>query len=185
VTLKNSDKGCGPQRFDSEIPSDEWNIDRLGEFAATEHGAIVADETTLAPRYWRLGLALDLARKQIRHGKWLHFLELHAIDKTRASKARAIHRTFASEKDLDGLSVEEAYARRERSGGRRTNESEDAVQKLETHLQALSDCVEKVASEVQGNYREAVAGLLSDLDHAIRDLERLRQVLQSKVAASN
>jgi hypothetical protein len=185
VIMDNSDKGCGPQLFNNDIPPDKWDIDRLGEFAATEYRAIVADETTLAPRYWRLGMALNLARKQIRHGKWMNFLKLYAIDKTRASKARAIHRTFESEQDLDGLTVEEAYARRERRGGDRTSDSEDAVRKLTAYLQTLSDCVGNVADEAQWNPPETVAELLSDLDQAISDLERLRQVLQSHVAASN
>jgi len=183
--MARSDKGCGPQLSISEIPTDEWKVDRLGEFAATEHRAIVADETTLAPRYWRLGMALNLARKQIRHGKWLSFLESYEIEKTRASKARAIHRTFESEQDVDGLTVEEAYARRERRGGGRTSTSEDGVQKLAAYLHTLSDCVDGVACDAQWSPPEAVVELLSDLDQAIIKLERLRQELQSQVATSS
>ena len=175
--MGNTDKGCGPQLLDCETPSDDWEIGRLGDFAATEHSAILADEIKLAPRYWRLGLALNLARKQFRHGKWMEFLNSYAIDKTRASKARAIHRTFKSEQDLDGLTVDEAYSRRERRRGERTSDPEDAIQKLRAYLQPLIDCVDDVVNEAQWNPREVVSELLSDVDQAISALERLRQVL--------
>lgn len=182
--MDNSDKGCDPQLFDSDTPSEEWEIDRLGGFAATEYRAIVAEEITLAPRYWRLGLALNLARKLVPHGHWMKFLKSYEIDKTRASKARAIHRTFACEQDLNGLTVEKAYARRERHGGGCTSETEDAVAKLGAYLRNLSEYTDGVVDDVQWNPREAVAELLNSLDQAISDLERLRERLQSQPVAT-
>ena len=102
-------KSCGPQPFTEDLPTNDWDSDKLGKFATSQHEAIVGDETTLATRYWRLALALNLARKQIRRGNWIRFIEAHRIDRTRASRARAIHRTFNSVNDLDGLTVEQAY----------------------------------------------------------------------------
>jgi hypothetical protein len=178
------DKGCGPQLFANATPTTEWDVDQLGEFAAVEHQAILSGETTLAPRYWRLGLALNLARKQIRHGKWMNFLRAHVIDKTRASKARAIHRTFERENDLDGLTVEEAYARRARRRGGHTSESRDPIQKLATYLHALRDVAEDVATDAPWTSPESAAEVLNDLEQVVSALDQIRQILLTCVAAT-
>jgi hypothetical protein len=54
------------------------------------------------------------ARKAFGRGQWGRYLEETGIDKNRASKARTIYRTFAVEEDLAGLTLGEAYAKRQR-----------------------------------------------------------------------
>ena len=96
-----------------DIPQVEWGHDRLGEYAQKQHEAIRQHEGSLTVRYWRLGMSLNLLRGAFSRGEWGKFLREHGIDKTYASKARAIHRTFKTEKSLKGVSVQEAYRQRE------------------------------------------------------------------------
>ncbi|MEQ8786071.1 MAG: hypothetical protein RIC55_07215 [Pirellulaceae bacterium] len=180
--MKNrSEKSCGPQPLADELPADVWTLDRLGEFAAIEHRAIVHDEITLAPRYWRLGLALHLARKLIRHGMWQHFLRAHGIDKTRASKARAIYGAFESADELDGLTVEEAYSRRRRPRNRHAKEGLelDSLQKLSAFLRNLCDVIETAEAEAQLASPESAAELLNILPQAFLALEQIRIAVEA------
>ncbi|MEK6234594.1 MAG: hypothetical protein N2C14_07765, partial [Planctomycetales bacterium] len=77
-------KSCDPQLL-HEQPNEAWGVERLGEFAQARHREIEADEQSLAQAYWRLGLALNLARRQFSHGQWAKFLDELRIEKTRAS----------------------------------------------------------------------------------------------------
>lgn len=104
-------KGFDPQPLAN--PTADWSIERLGEYAAEQHRGMARDEQSLTVRYWRLGMALELARNKTSHGQWRHFLDAHHIDKTRASKARAIYASFSRAEELAGLTVEEAYALRD------------------------------------------------------------------------
>jgi len=178
MIMERPTKSCGPQLFPEDLPSTEWDVDQLGEYAASQHEAIAGDEKTLAPRYWRLGLALDLARKQIRHGNWNRFMAEHGIDRTRASRARAIHRAFPNEDLLAGLTVEEAYSRREKRGGGRSSVSQDPHRRLASCLKSLRSVAEELASEAEWTSRDSTADLLNDLDEAVNHLERIRDVLK-------
>jgi len=106
-------KSCGPQHLVEGEPNSDWGLDELDNYAQKQHREIVNGETGLAPTYWRLGAALDLAKEKFQHGKWGKHLQSLGIDRTRASKARAIHRTFGKVDDLEELTVEEAYRLRD------------------------------------------------------------------------
>jgi len=87
-------KSCGPQLFAEGEPSNEWGLEELGVYAQIQYHQILDGEKLLTPTYWRLGHVLVLAKKAFKHGKWSQYLKSLGIDATRASKARAIYRTF-------------------------------------------------------------------------------------------
>jgi len=181
--MNSHDKGCETQLLANLTQIEKWDIDRLGEFAATEHQSIIAGETSLAPRYWRLGAALNFARKQVRHGKWTNFLKSHGIEKTRAAKARAIHRTFDCEQSLEGLTVDQAYAHRARRGNNAGYPSTDSIAKLASYLQGLRQLTQDVAADASWTNPDSLADLVRDVDQAIDDLEQIRRILNSPPAA--
>ncbi len=96
------DKCCTPQHFPTGYPTAEWLPEELGTYAQAEHHAILDDARKLAARYWRLGLALNLLRANFDHGHWERLLRDLNIEKSKASRARAIGRTFQREEDLEG-----------------------------------------------------------------------------------
>ena len=106
-------KSCDPQ-LSADLPDATWGVEQLGQYAQAQERSIVEGECSLTALYWRMGNALELARHQFTQGQWGCFLSSLAIHKTRASKARAIYRTFASEAELAQLSVQAAYEQRER-----------------------------------------------------------------------
>ena len=181
--MTKSQKSCGTQHLEEKLPTDTWAVDRLGDFAASQHLSITRDEETLAPKYWRLGLSLNLARKQIPHGEWLRFLKSFSIDRTRASKARAIHRTFTNEDDLDGLTVEEAYSQRERRGTAGESGDKSSFEKMNSYLEQLGDCAQEVAGEISWIDSAALCDLGRNIDTAIEVLAMLRKQLDSQPAA--
>jgi len=108
------EQGCGPQPFEEQL-SHTTPLARLSALAAEVHTALTACEKTATPHYWQLGRILTLARKQMPRGEWANYLATLGIEKTRASKARTIFRTFSTAAAAVGLSVAEAYERRSRS----------------------------------------------------------------------
>ena len=62
-----------------------------------------------------MGMALSLIRGNYAQGEWDSWLATVQINKTRASKARAIYNSFSTIEALGNLSIEEAYARRRQS----------------------------------------------------------------------
>jgi hypothetical protein len=113
-THVNDGKSCGTQLFSPQEPNNEWGPDQLGFYAQSQHQFIIASECLATPAYWRLGRALYFAKKSFGHGQWEKFLEQWGIDKTRAAKARAIFGTFDDEHAVEAISVERAYAQRNR-----------------------------------------------------------------------
>ena len=65
-------------------------------------------------RLLAVGDGVGAGQNQLAHGQWTGFLKKWKIDKARASRACAIHRTFEDVAATSGLSVEQAYARRKR-----------------------------------------------------------------------
>lgn len=107
-------KSCVTQL--SELPSLDWDLTRIESYAADLSRKIDEVERPLAQEHWRLGSSLTMLKQKgkFRRGEFSALLKRLGIDKTRASKARAIFRTFATAEKLDGLTVEAAYQRRER-----------------------------------------------------------------------
>jgi hypothetical protein len=104
----------GAKLFSREAPDHSWGVDDLGQYAQQRHDEILQAERSSAPVYWALGQALSLARKQLGRGPWGKYLADLGIHKVRASKARAIFRTFCSPEAVAEMGVEEAYEQRQR-----------------------------------------------------------------------
>jgi hypothetical protein len=184
VQQKNG-KSCEPQLLD-EVPTEAWGVEKLGAFAQARHHEIEADEQSLARVYWRLGLALNLARRQFSHGQWTKFLDALGIDKTRASKARAIQRSFEAECSLEGLSVQEAYRSRKRKVRKPSAKKERRKKsKQKTGMvDWLFDICNKVdlyCAEADFADSEEASSLLSVIENAVAELTRLRRRLQQRI----
>ena len=169
-------KGCGPKHLDQGEPGKAWGLDELDNYAQKRNQEIVDDELGLAPAYWRLGSALILARGKCKHGEWgKHLVEL-GIDKTRASKARAIRKTFSSVDQLDGLTVEEAYARRE-------SERADGGGNAKYSLARFRKSLDRIAERTGGVLEDAVPMAPEDAENllpAVRGaIEKLEELVQS------
>lgn len=154
MSTNEATEGCGPQPFEEQL-SHGTPLTRLTELAGEVHSALVAFEKSATPHYWRLGQILMLARKQVPRGEWADFLATVGIEKTRASKARAIFRTFYTAEETAGLSVGEAYERRERR---------PSARKFLSHTPEEAAC----------GRRAPVATLPHWVDHLAEDAERLR-----------
>lgn len=113
ATMPN-DKSCTTQHFPSGCPSPEWTPQELVAYALSQHEAILDDERGLAIKYWRLGVSLNLLRKNFDHGQWERQLKELNIEKTKACRARTIASTFDTEAEVAGLTVKEAYDQRVR-----------------------------------------------------------------------
>ena len=95
-------------------------------------------------------MALNLARKQFGRGQWTSYLESLGIERTRASKARAIFRTFTTVDQVVGLAVEEAYSQRCRSQPKQLRNDDPSTSQLHA-------CLEHVRREVECLLDETVA----------------------------
>lgn len=123
------EKCFGAKHFSDDEPNDTWSIEQLGERARQQHEVIVRGERDLAPAYWELGRALQIARRELRRGQWGRFLDEHGIHRVRACRARAIFRSHPTLEAVAELSVEEAYeARATRQFHRRRTKDESTVQ---------------------------------------------------------
>lgn len=170
-----ADKSCGPQLFDPNEPSKKWGIKRLSDYAREQHAAIVKKERLLTPFYWRLGHALELARPDFNHGQWARFLKSQRIEKTRASKARAIYQAFGSAEEVARMSVEAAYkASRAKSSQQKTNqptESGGLPAKLGKALTTVDSVAAKVMVNVADLPRPEKQALLDNLRQTISRLQ--------------
>ena len=64
----NGEKCFGAKHFSPDEPNDTWGLEQLGEHARQHHEVIVRGEQALAPAYWQLGCALQIARRQLGRG---------------------------------------------------------------------------------------------------------------------
>jgi len=186
-------KSCGtPQPLPTAQPSNEWLPEQLKTYAQAQYRQIIDGESYLTPPYWRLGHALVLAKKTFTHGQWTHYLEELGIDKTRASKARAIYRTFTGEEDVAGLTVEEAYARRRRKKPRATpGSASDAAgpqrnsRSLRTSVGSISKRTAAVIHDAAFVAPEEATILIPAVRKAIHELQELLGALEQQAAASS
>lgn len=178
-------KSCDPQLL-VHLPQKDWDVQRLGQYAQAQHQAIEAHEQSLAADYWRLGLALNLVRDQFAHHQWDKFLEELGIDKTRASKARAICRTFPTEQAVEGLSVQEAYSLRERKPRKPAPKRQRKKREQKSFGDWLCDVCQKVdffLDEAKFADPSESSALLPAIDAAIEELTKLRERLQERTGA--
>lgn len=183
-------RSCGPQLLPAGEPNSEWGLEQLGVYAQLQHRQIVDGETHLTRSYWRLGHALVLAKRDFGHGQWERYLKDLAIDKTRASKARAIYRAFANEADAAGLAVEEAYARRRRKPPTQSkNPAVDAVDRRKDG-QALRRSIRRIADRTGAAVHDAAFAeaeeavvLIPAVRKAITELQELLRFLEQQAAS--
>jgi len=177
-------KSCDAKHMAESEPNSDWELDQLSNYAQEQHSQILDGERRLTPTYWRLGCALILARKACKHGKWGEHLESLGIDRSRASKARAIFRTFDNVADVGELTVQEAYDLRD---SKRTGA--DAATKRT--LARFRKSLDRVAERTSGVLEEAIPmapkdaeNLLPAVRGAIAKLEELVQSLEIPVNES-
>lgn len=188
--LSREDDLCPSQ---TNAPNASWGVDELGRYARDQNRAISTAEQKLTPYYWQLGHALELAKRQFNRKQWAKYLGELAIDPTRASKGRAIHRTFPSITDLGDLSVKQAYERRVRTPGRRRPQtasrgSQQSVADGSTGMMSFFVDVgrraESVIADVEFAAPADAANYLSALEAAIEELGKLRDALRRKASES-
>lgn len=193
-------KSSGPQDLakNAELPAADWGVEKLREFAAQRSAMIDKVVNSLSQDYWRLGAALHYLRQKLhlRHGEWEQFLSSNKISTTRAAKARAIHETFPSLDKVVGLSVDEAYGRREAKQPREAKPSkrtakEKAPSTMNTPktfrgtLQDVVDQAEMFQPERLRRFPEQTRELLDAVVAAIKKLEALRQRLSLPAKSSS
>lgn len=170
----------------TQAPDAAWGVEDLGRYARAQEHAIVEGEQSLTTSYWRLGLALNLARKHLAHRQWGRYLGELGIEKTRAAKARAIHDAFTAEKEVAELTVEEAYRRRRRKPRARNSNDRPAPTSavdLVGFLLGVCRQADASADHVPFLEFEQAKRILLTLDETIVELDKLRRCLQARVNA--
>jgi hypothetical protein len=181
-------QSCGPQLLTAGEPSHSWGVKELGQYCQVQHEAIVSGEKELTPAYWRLGMALNLARKHFTQGQWTKYLDSLGIEKTRASKARAIFRTFSTADQTAGLSVEEAYGKRHRNHqrrGRATSGSQSNKPPCDTSLDHVCGELECLIDQARSVTPDEARELLQATQGLIRRLQELERYLQQRAEESD
>lgn len=171
------------QHLSGSYPSSEWTPEQLTAYARAQQQAIKDDECNLAVRYRRLGLALELLRKNFNYSQWEALLDQLNIEKTKAARARAIARTFAKEEDLAGLTVTEAYDRRQRKEKKSLSTAAaegQASSRLEQFLEHVTKTAELVIDEAGFAPASIARALLPVVDATIAKMEQIRDLLRQR-----
>ena len=184
--MKSNDvlKSCVPQHL-QQPPDPAWGVEDLGHYARAQEQAIAQGEHSLTTCYWRLGFALNLARKHLAHRQWGRYLGELGIEKTRASKARAIHGTFTAEEEVAELTVQEAYRRRQQKPRVATAERRPSPPPefdLVGFLLGVCKQADGCADQVEFIEHEQAKQILTTLDETIAELDKLRQLLRVRVS---
>ncbi len=188
----SDDEKCDSHHLDAAAPSHGWTLDQLTAAAREEWAAILTAEKTTTARYWRLGQVLHLARKQFAHGQWIGYLKELGIEKTRALKAMRIFETFSTAAQTAGLTVAEAYARRERRprAARKQDQPPDDAQvenltprprpSWSQFVTALIAEADRLADEIDFQSVDTIVHDIEQTAHALASLRRLEERLQSR-----
>jgi len=184
---EDSDNVSGAKPNPDEEPSESWDLDSVSHYAKTQHDLIVQGEHTLAPLYWRLGQSLHFARKLVPRGHWGGYLEELGVHKVRASKARAIYRTFSTPDAVTGMAIEEAYDQRVRrtavaENRRRPSKTREECEpdewvKLETFLLEVCDRAEGLVDVAAFATQDRRTDLFSVFRLAMERLRNLGRLL--------
>jgi hypothetical protein len=182
-------KSFDPQLLPEGEPTSEWGLDQLSVYAQLQHRQIMDGEKLLSPSYWRLGRALVLAKKAFKHGNWGQHLKNLGIDRTRASKAVAIFRTFDKEQDVAGLRVDEAYDRRERKQGEKPTNAGRKNVAVKKDAKILRASIGRIAQKTGSVIHTAAFAepkdakqLIPVVRRAIQQLEELLGFLEEQAA---
>lgn len=182
------DKSCTTQLFPSGPPTLEWLPEQLMAYVQAQHQVILANECMLAVVYWRLGKALDALRKTFNHGQWEHFLKEASLHKSKVSRARAIAKAFASEEQLAGMTVREAYARRPRKDRPPTTPAASGNQAHSDQFARFLEHVDRLAEpfiDDAGFARaDQAAALLPSVEQVIAKFDKIRVLLLERLGRS-
>ena len=181
-------EGCNTQHVPDGEPTTQWTFEELIAHAQLQHASIAEAEKPLSALYWRLGKALEMARGKYKHGRWGKFLESLGIEKTRASRARAIFSTFPDETDVADMSVDRACKQGSRK--KHPTERDDAASRsgpatirsfLKPLVIELDDLYDVVAFLSPAEAKE----LTPDMDDSRRKFEALCELLRTRVQAKS
>lgn len=177
-------KRCTEQHLGRGQPSSEWLPEELMAYVRAQQQSIEDDEHRVAVKYWRMGRALNLLRRTFNHGQWEQFLRDVNLDKSKASRSRAIARTFTDEHELAGLTVKEAYAKRSRRSPAPTASAPSPAQREQRRLAKFFQDVAREADSMldeAGFIEHAVAGkLLSAAEAALGQMQKLYDLLRQQ-----
>jgi hypothetical protein len=105
------EEGIFPTVGKMDRPDPSWTTDELGVFAKHHDDACAGLGRQMAIHRYRQGHALTLARKKVPHGGWGIFLEEHGISSSSDGRARNLYKEVKSEKELEGMTIADAYQR--------------------------------------------------------------------------
>jgi len=105
------ENGIFPTVEKMDRPDPGWTADELGEFAKRHEDVCAGLGRQMAIHRYQQGHALTLARKKVPHGVWGTFLEGHGISGSSDARARKLFKVVKSEKEIDGLTINDAYQR--------------------------------------------------------------------------
>jgi hypothetical protein len=181
-------KRFGPKPFSSAEPTSEWDVEQSGTYLHWQHQFIVDGEKSLTPCYWRLGYSLELARHQFTYGQWEKYLAHWGINKVRAARARAIRRTFSTLKEVERLTVEEAFERRQRrqpaTARGKTESQHGPMGAFMAEMGPWCRRAEALVDEAAFAERAQAALFLPPLGELIHRLERLQAWLRQQATGS-
>lgn len=104
-----AEKGIFPRVGEMDRPDPSWTADELGKYAKRHDDACAGLGRQMAIHRYQQGHALTLARK--RPGAWGIFLKEHGISSSSDARARKLYKEVKSEKELDGMTIADAYER--------------------------------------------------------------------------
>jgi hypothetical protein len=185
--MPTSTKSCGPQHSEKKQNSKKETGEQLQQAAIKLHISIQDSEVKLASQYWELGKLLEQLEKLTKHGEWEKRLATMKINKTRASKARAIYRTFQAEderKELEKLTVEQAYSRRSRIVKSKDPKDTSNVKLFFNLNNRLVEVTEKVIADSEQLSPDVKEELIDQLTESQKILDSLLKTLKLKTDSS-
>jgi hypothetical protein len=193
MATENEDrKSFDSQPLPEGEPTSEWGLDQLGVYAQLQYRQIMDGEKSLTAVYWRLGHALVISKKIFKHGHWGQHLKDLGIDKTRASKATTIHKTFSKAEEAAGLRVDEAYDCRERKQAKKQTEETGASGVTKKDVKVLRKSIGSIAERTGAVVHDAAFAepnealiLIPAVRKAIGELEQLLRFLEEQAAKSS
>ena len=122
---KPKSKGSFHRENILRVPDGSWSLEDLETEITHEQTAVLFHEKRTALHTYRLGRALALARKHVGYGDWGPFLKKQCLSAPTDCRARQLFERAPSEKDIEGLTIQQAYERFEIPTGKDSSEKRD------------------------------------------------------------
>ncbi len=181
--ITSDPESCVPQDSSHATPAKQTTLNELRQQLQVVYGQIQEAEYRLSIMYWRLGRLLELARAHFKYGEWNGFLDSQGVDYSRASRARAIYRSFGAEAQVAEMTVDQAYSCRVRrtSRQRASNAAVPCANTVGALLQTITDDARSLAVECRSFTIDEAENALPQIDAVIDLLNELRQSLVTQV----